>query len=588
MYRVPLVLLLIFWASAQSAEIEIGLVELDSEYRDLYSDTWVATDALGRELPGFKQCGAAGDDKTVGMFYFTWLGQHSKTGPHDITELLKENPENPQYADVGTFHHWGQPEIGYYTSDSEYAIRRHGRALSDAGVDTIILDVTNTLTYANVYLKICKIYTEMRANGFKTPQIMFLTNSKSGQTVTKLYNEFYQKGLYKDMWFMWQGKPLILAKIDEVTQREVKEFFTFRKCWAWTHGRDHWNWLEHWPQRYSWHASADQPEELSVCVAQHPTSNIGRSHYKGKPGKANGVGVGLQTEKGLYFKQQWQRAIEIDPEFVFVTGWNEWVAQRFRRKEGKAPGEMMGKPLKAGETYFVDCYNQEYSRDIEPMKGGYGDNYYYQLVANIRRYKGVREPIAASDEKTIVIDGRFGEWAGVLPEYRDHIGDSAKRNEKGWGDAGMYVNNTGRNDFVNMKVARDGENVYFYIETAGAITSRRDTNWMLLFIDIDQDKKTGWQGYDFRVNGNVISETETMLERSKGVWIWKPIEKASYTVKGNKMEMAIPKTLLGITGEEFTLDFHWADNMQKGDIFEFALNGDSAPQRRFNYRFSTK
>ncbi len=36
--------------------------------RDLYSDTWVATDALGKTLPGHDQCGPRRDNKTVGIF----------------------------------------------------------------------------------------------------------------------------------------------------------------------------------------------------------------------------------------------------------------------------------------------------------------------------------------------------------------------------------------------------------------------------------------------------------------------------------------------------------------------------------------
>ena len=40
---------------------------------------------------------------------------------------------------------------------------------------------------------------------------------------------------------------------------------------------------------------------------------------------------------------------------------------------------------------FVDEFDQEHSRDIEPMKGGHGDNYYYQMVDYIRRYKGLAQ-----------------------------------------------------------------------------------------------------------------------------------------------------------------------------------------------------
>ena len=38
---------------------------------------------------------------------------------------------------------------------------------------------------------------------------------------------------------------------------------------------------------------------------------------------------------------------------------------------------------------------------------------------------------------------------------------------------------------------------------------------------------------------------------------------------------------------KLSFDFHWADNIKEiGDISEFSLNGDSAPDRRANYRFN--
>ena len=52
--------------------------------------------------------------------------------------------------------------------------------------------------------------------------------------------------------------------------------------------------------------------------------------------------------------------------------------------------------------YFVDEFNMEFNRDIEPMQGGYTDNYYYQLVSNIRKYKGVSLQQAASSATTIL------------------------------------------------------------------------------------------------------------------------------------------------------------------------------------------
>ena len=57
---------------------------------------------------------------------------------------------------------------------------------------------------------------------------------------------------------------------------------------------------------------------------------------------------------------------------------------------------LAGRKLEAGESFFVDLWSQEYSRDIEPMRGGHTDNYYYQLASWVRRFKGVRPPPAPS------------------------------------------------------------------------------------------------------------------------------------------------------------------------------------------------
>src|SRR5512138_952147 len=85
--------------------------------RDRMSDTWVAMDGLGRQLPGNAECGAPREGKIVAMFYFLWLQPSMPDGPYDISKILKENPANPQWAKPGAFHHWGEPEDGYYVSD---------------------------------------------------------------------------------------------------------------------------------------------------------------------------------------------------------------------------------------------------------------------------------------------------------------------------------------------------------------------------------------------------------------------------------------------------------------------------------------
>ena len=46
-------------------------------YRDIYPDTWVATDAVGRTMPSYEEVGAVKNDqrRIVGIFYITWHTQ---------------------------------------------------------------------------------------------------------------------------------------------------------------------------------------------------------------------------------------------------------------------------------------------------------------------------------------------------------------------------------------------------------------------------------------------------------------------------------------------------------------------------------
>lgn len=546
-------------------------------YADRLPDTWVATDAIGRPLPTFREVGSPKANRTVGIFYFLWLGQHTTSGPHDISKFLTNSPINPTWGPEGHFHHWGEPELGYYVSEDEYVLRRHARLLTDAGVDVLILDVTNAFTYPKIVQTLCKVLQGLRSQGERTPQICFIAHSNTAATVQKLYDEVYKPKLAPELWYQWNQKPLLLANPDEVPE-SLRTFFTLRDSWAWTtnqawfgNGRGKWPWLDHSPQEPG-RSPTGKIEEVSVAVAEHPVSNIGRSFHNGKqPNPEN-----IRPDQGLYFAEQWDHALEIDPPFVFVTGWNEWVAQRFIA-DGKGIA-MQGRRLNAGESFFVDQFNQEFSRDIEPMRGGHGDNYYFQLIANIRRYKGVRPLPMPSAPQRIKIDGRFDDWGGVGPDYFDAVGDTEPRNSPGWGTAGMLKNITGRNDIRLCKVARDATNLSFAVVCTQDISPNTgEANWMTLYLDTDQNGSTGWNGYDFRVAAG-------KLQRWRGE-DWTPVCPIKIATKGTRLELQIPRQRLGQQGR-VAFDFHWADNWQTDrDIQEFSLHGESAPDRRFNYRY---
>ncbi len=66
---------------------------------------------------------------------------------------------------------------------------------------------------------------------------------------------------------------------------------------------------------------------------------------------------------------------------------------------------------------------------------------------------------------------------------------------------------------------------------------------------------------------------------------WVEQAQLQYRYSGNKLELAIPRTLIGLAGHALNFDFHWCDN--PGDLkdpISLCTSGDSAPNRRFNYR----
>ncbi len=169
---------------------------------DLRSESWVATDALGRTLPGYEECGPPRANRTVGMFYFLWLGQHGTGGPYDITRLLAADPSNPAWGPVNTFHHWGEPELGYYLSSEDYVIRRHCQMLVDAGVDVIIFDVTNAITYTSNYMKLRDLFPDAR-NGDAQ-------GGCSSQPGMRMSYRPLQRAILEEpllhLWFRWKGQ----------------------------------------------------------------------------------------------------------------------------------------------------------------------------------------------------------------------------------------------------------------------------------------------------------------------------------------------------------------------------------------------
>ena len=559
------------------------------------SDSWVATDSLGRKLPVGGECPEFKDDKFVAMFYWTWHENCQNEKITNVSDVVAKYSDavndynHKAWKEDTSRHHWNKPLFGYYQSTDKWVLRKHAEMLADAGVDAVVFDCTNgNFAWEDSYHALLDTWTEARGDGINTPKIVFMTafmpTEGSKEIIENIYNDFYKKGRYKGLWFFWNDKPLVMGYPDNLSD-EIKGFFTFRppqpdyrKGPYGNHSKTQWGWLEVFPQRGYVEYEQGKFEQVTVGVSQNATVSLAPAAMNdaaGAFGRSYTHKDGFLKDKtayGLNFQEQWDQALKINPKLVFVTGWNEWVAGRFVQWQGT-------------ENAFPDQYSNEYSRDIEPMEGGFGDSYYYQLVANIRKFKGIKSIHKVSPPKTIVIDGKFDDWLGVMPRYADHRGDTVHRDAIGY--AGIhYTNDTGRNDILSSMVARDEENLYFYAETLDEITTPTD-NWMSLLIDVDRDKVSGWEGYDFILNRLKPMQDFCFIEALDSDFNIKKKAQVEYKFMGNKIEISIPIIELGFD-LGVGIEFKWIDNVNKHDVMDFYSIGDVAPSGRFNYVYSVK
>ena len=571
-------------------ESSVPPIERSEDLRELTSQEYTVNNITA--IDEYDRVTPTGDlrkeDKKVGVFYHVWHGTHN-TGIFDITQLLENDPESlwdpkgNESSPLKAFHHWGQPLYGYYHSADPWVISRHVELFTMIGVDYLVYDLTNTVIYTEAINAIFGVLDKYQKQGFDVPKVAFYTNSASGQTMKRCYNLFYKDDTYSNLWYRMDGvHPLIIGQSDDLYRvcteeefSEISNFFQIRES-QWPDAtrfnkREGFPWMDwDYPQlNYS--------GTMSVSLAQHPGMRMSE-------GKDTNHGRGFDYEtfqndeasmrKGTNVEGQWKTVFDNYEQVnnVFVTGWNEWIAQKM------VDGD--------DQVFFVDTFNEPYSRDMEMMKGGYGDNFYLQFSRNIKKYAFTEAKHYKYDNHTIDINEFAPEqWEGVKA-YKDFEGDAMERDFYRADKVDKYYDQSNRNDIVTTYVAHDNDNLYVRVETKDAISSpsSSDKAWMNLMISLDNNDDS-FASFDYIINRS-RSGSEATVEKLHKNFSPKEVGKCSVSYENNIIQYSIPLNLIGRDEANFEVGIKVCDNIQfQDDIQDYYVSGDSAPIGRLAYSY---
>lgn len=283
---------------------------------------------------------------------------------------------------------WSVPLRGPYLSNNRDVIFEHGKLLAAADVDFVFIDWSNNTEYDPATMRdkrkdfrtieeTTDLLFEIWKDIPNAPKICILAgpsdtgmtgiaNGKHQTKVDQIYRDYIEKEENKDMYFCYNGKPLLICYAATPTKiSEDPEWTDGRFTVKWMTGfvgqqgklfdietkKSHlyWSWEERGEQTFT---VLDGTVEAVTCTAA--------SRQQGNPESKNYIAANPRNN-GMTLKQQFQRAYDLGARVVLVVSWNEWSS---------------------GEQPSV-----EVSKDIEPSKA-HGTFYYDLLREQIKKFKG--------------------------------------------------------------------------------------------------------------------------------------------------------------------------------------------------------
>jgi hypothetical protein len=362
--------------------------------------------------------GASINDKIVGIQYSIWHCPMDARLSENSVDAVENG--NQDWKPVGSTYYWAKPSLGYYClSQDEAVLRTHAEMLRDAGIDFVFIDSTN---HAYTNSSRCALPKEMIMDPFKkmlevwstvpgAPKVVpWVSLLKEGDMIDYLLGELNK---HPDMYFYYGGKPLVLvvdvsSMLDQTRFDALSQNYTLRRMWAlYSDPGSSWSFLQTCRADPREDSPCDQRralngssvEQISVTSA-YMTNYMSNKHGYLLPGIVYHPPA-TPKYRGITFKKQFYSALESPAPIVTITSWNEFIAIRFCfGPDGVAAvNNCSVDQFPDGSKIFVDQYDGEYNRDMEPADNEMGDYYYRLMKSCVSIYKnGAKCDSAHADE----------------------------------------------------------------------------------------------------------------------------------------------------------------------------------------------
>ena len=336
----------------------------------------------------------------IGMWYCVWWDSEEKDPKFFDWHWIKETRVKPV-------------KHGYYATDDPIKLEDDFTYFNEIGIDFLVLDNTNGhfSDEGNIAAHIEACFKMAQKLGDKSPKLSFagggplyLGNESGMKDELDLFYT-YANNRYKDNYFYWKGKPLVVFFVGPHNYGYKDDRYTIRLASGHVSESVPVKDQYHIEKNGLWGWVYDMQYEDSEIFGINP--GWSRSHNNLHTSKEP-----TSRDNGKRYISMWLEAIKNNPEVIMIASWNDHA------EETGIEAVQLLEPIEGRENEMDDPYfYQKVTEGYLALRTGFLEGWYYRLESDDTVYKytnGILNKVEEPDnEVVIVVPDDYFAWSGV-------------------------------------------------------------------------------------------------------------------------------------------------------------------------------